>query len=92
METAQKEKRTRRKRQLIKKKVQGTYLPIDDYDFLRQSARNEGIRPTTLASIILRNWCDKKRLEKAEDLVQSQMRKGEKDGCETSPGNETAKD
>lgn len=61
------------------KKVQGAYLPLEDYLFIKEEARLEGTNSTALVSIVLREWCNKKRLEKAEALIESTKRRERND-------------
>lgn len=68
-----KEKRER------KRKVQGAWISNEDKILLKKEAQKQGTTPTGLASIVLGEYCDRKRLEEAENLVGS-MKRRERDG------------
>lgn len=68
------------------KAVQGAWLTVDDRRILEREAAAMGLRSATqLASIILREFCNKKRLEAAEKTIEESKRRGrderEKQGC-----------
>lgn len=59
-----------------KKKVQGAWITLDDQALLQDETRRSGLRsPTSLASIIIGEWCHKKRVERAEETIQSSRRR-----------------
>lgn len=71
-----------------RKKVQGAWISIDDIKLLNDEAEKSGLRSSTsLAAIILAEWCDQKRLESAENLIESMKRKEREQNGEAETAN-----
>lgn len=71
----------------IPKSVQGAWLTNEDRHILMIEAAKMGLRSATrLASIVLEEYCHRKRLEQAQQTIESaRKRRGKDDQAQEGP-------
>ncbi len=66
--------------------VQGTWIPKEDYHLLQAEAEKNEMTGTAFASLILTEWCAKKRVDLATETLGGLKKKERSDDGEKEIG------
>ena len=81
----------KKKKRDITRYVQGAWLKLDDQQILKTEAKKAGLRsPTNLASKILKDWIDAKRIEQAREIIREADNGKEEEGSTSPVGGDQA--